>query len=202
MGDSANDGQKRMNRINPSIEADAKTEAKVMLVASMAAAAAKKRSNKPGGDASDREKEVATLFNSVTVSKSESAEEKPERDGPSTDKAGEEPPRIAASVEPEERKPSAEPLSIGALAAAAALKKKSAAGSAPEEKKSEADAKTEAKAPKAEATYSRMKDWYNEPQNAALRSTWGAFPAPEEFQTWPGFVAVTNAFLDASPSNP
>ena len=57
-------------------------------------------------------------------------------------------------------------------------------------------------APKAEATYSRMKDWYNEPENAALRATWGAFPAPDELQTWPGFVAVTNAFLDASPSNP
>jgi len=35
-----------------------------------------------------------------------------------------------------------------------------------------------------------------------LRSTWGAFPGPDEFQAWPGFVAVTNAFLDASPSNP
>jgi len=60
----------------------------------------------------------------------------------------------------------------------------------------------EPSAPKAEATYSRMKYWYNEPQNAALRSTWGAFPGPDEFQAWPGFVAVTNAFLDASPSNP
>ena len=47
-----------------------------------------------------------------------------------------------------------------------------------------------------------MKDWYNEPENAALRSTWGAFPAPDEFQAWPGFVQVTNAFLDASPRNP
>ncbi|KAL9179362.1 hypothetical protein ACHAXT_008652 [Thalassiosira profunda] len=122
-GDSANDGQKRMNRINPSIEADAKTEAKVMLVASMAAAAAKKRSNKPGGDASDREKEVATLFNSVTVSKSESAGEPPT---------------------------TGEPTSIGALAAAAALKK-SAVESAPEEKKSEADAKTEESLTNAEA---------------------------------------------------
>ena len=47
-----------------------------------------------------------------------------------------------------------------------------------------------------------MKDWYNEPENAVLRSTWGAFPAPGEFQTWPGFVAVTNAFLDANISEP
>ena len=63
-------------------------------------------------------------------------------------------------------------------------------------------AEPEPAAPKAEATYSRMKDWYNEPENAALRSTWGAFPAPDEFQAWPGFVQVTNAFLDASPRNP
>ena len=60
----------------------------------------------------------------------------------------------------------------------------------------------EPSAPKAEATYSRMKDWYNEPENAALRARWGAYPEPEEFQTWPGFVAVTNAFLDASTSEP
>ena len=63
-------------------------------------------------------------------------------------------------------------------------------------------AEPEPHAPKAEATYSRMKDWYNEPENAALRSTWGAFPEADDFQAWPGFVAVTNAFLDASPSNP
>ena len=47
-----------------------------------------------------------------------------------------------------------------------------------------------------------MKDWYNEPENAALRATWGVFPEHDEFQTWPGFVAVTNAFLDASTSEP
>ena len=63
---------------------------------------------------------------------------------------------------------------------------------------SRAEPEPEPSAPKAEATYSRMKYWYNEPENAALRATWGAFPAPDEFQTWPGFVAVTNAFLDAS----
>ena len=57
-------------------------------------------------------------------------------------------------------------------------------------------AEPEPAAPKAEATYSRMKDWYNAPEAAALSATWGAFPAPDEFQTWPGFVAVTNAFLD------
>ena len=60
----------------------------------------------------------------------------------------------------------------------------------------------EPSAPKAEATYSRMKYWYNEPENAALRAKWGPFPEPGEFQTWPGFVAVTNAFLDASTSEP
>ena len=67
---------------------------------------------------------------------------------------------------------------------------------------SRAEPETEPAAPKAEDTYNRMADWYNEPKNAALRSTWGAFPEAEEFQTWPGFVAVTNAFLDASTSEP
>ena len=48
-----------------------------------------------------------------------------------------------------------------------------------------------------------MADWYNNaPENAALRSRWGAFPAPDEFQTWPGFVAVTNAFLDREAGEP
>ena len=56
--------------------------------------------------------------------------------------------------------------------------------------------------PKAEEMHQRMAGWYNNAlEAAALRARWGAFPEPEEFQTWPGFVAVTNAFLDASPSN-
>ena len=50
-----------------------------------------------------------------------------------------------------------------------------------------------------------MADWYSEPENAALRATpenaalratWGAYPEPDDFQTWPGSVAVRNAFLD------
>ena len=44
--------------------------------------------------------------------------------------------------------------------------------------------------------YNQIAAWYNAPENAALRATWGAYPDPGEFQTWPGFVAVTNAFLD------
>jgi hypothetical protein len=52
-------------------------------------------------------------------------------------------------------------------------------------------------APKAEEMYNQIAAWYKQPENAALRSTWGAFPEPEKFQTWPGFVQVTNAFLDA-----
>jgi len=67
---------------------------------------------------------------------------------------------------------------------------------------SSAEPEPEPAAPKAEDTYNRMADWYNEPKNAALRSTWGAFPAPDEFQTWPGFVAVTNAFLDREAGEP
>ena len=57
-------------------------------------------------------------------------------------------------------------------------------------------AEPEPAAPKAEEMYNQIASWYNAPENAALRATWGAFPDPEEFQTWPGFVAVTNAFLD------
>jgi len=51
-------------------------------------------------------------------------------------------------------------------------------------------------APKAEEMYNQIAAWYNAPENAALRASWGAYPDPEDFQTWPGFVAVTNAFLD------
>ena len=50
--------------------------------------------------------------------------------------------------------------------------------------------------PKAEEMYNQIAAWYNAPENAALRATWGAYPEPAEFQTWPGFVAVTNAYLD------
>ena len=49
---------------------------------------------------------------------------------------------------------------------------------------------------RAEEMYNQIATWYNAPENAALRARWGAFPDPDEFQTWPGFVAVTNAFLD------
>jgi hypothetical protein len=50
--------------------------------------------------------------------------------------------------------------------------------------------------PEPEEMYNQIAAWYNEPGNAALRASWGAFPDPEDFQTWPGFVAVTNAYLD------
>ena len=48
-----------------------------------------------------------------------------------------------------------------------------------------------------EEMYNQIAAWYNEPENAALRARWGPLPDPDEFQTWPGFVRVTNAFLDA-----
>ena len=51
-------------------------------------------------------------------------------------------------------------------------------------------------AAKAEEMYNQIAAWYSEPENAALRKIWGAYPDPDDFQTWPGFVAVTNAFLD------
>ena len=46
--------------------------------------------------------------------------------------------------------------------------------------------------------YYRMAGWYNDaPESAALRAAWGAYPSsPETLEAWPGFVAVTNAFLD------
>ena len=45
--------------------------------------------------------------------------------------------------------------------------------------------------------YNRIAAWYDKPENAALRARWGPYPKLEEFQAWPGFVRVTNAFLDA-----
>ena len=45
--------------------------------------------------------------------------------------------------------------------------------------------------------YNRIAAWYDKPENAALRARWGPYPKLEEFQAWPGFVQVTNAFLDA-----
>ena len=57
-------------------------------------------------------------------------------------------------------------------------------------------AEHEAAALKAEEMYKQIATWYNQPENAALRATWGAYPEPEDFQTWPGIVTVTNAFLD------
>ena len=46
-------------------------------------------------------------------------------------------------------------------------------------------------------TYHRMHKWYNSSECDALRAAWGAYPAtPGALQAWPGFVAVTNAFLD------
>ena len=55
----------------------------------------------------------------------------------------------------------------------------------------------EPSAPKFEEMYNQIAAWYNQPENAVLRARWGPFPDPDEFQTWPGFVRVTNAFLDA-----
>ena len=45
--------------------------------------------------------------------------------------------------------------------------------------------------------YHRMHEWYHSPERDALRAVWGAYPAtPGALQAWPGFVRVTNAFLD------
>ena len=42
-----------------------------------------------------------------------------------------------------------------------------------------------------------MARWYQAPQQAALHQTFGPFPPPDRFEAWPGFVPVTNAFMDA-----
>ena len=45
--------------------------------------------------------------------------------------------------------------------------------------------------------YKRIADWYNSPEGDALRAAWGAYPSsPETLESWSGFVAVTNAYLD------
>ena len=45
--------------------------------------------------------------------------------------------------------------------------------------------------------YHRMHKWYNSPECDALRAAWGPYPTtPAALQSWPGFVAATNAFLD------
>ena len=50
--------------------------------------------------------------------------------------------------------------------------------------------------------YHRMHKWYHSPKRDALRAAWGAYPAtPGALQAWPGFVAVTNAFLDSDAAD-
>ena len=50
--------------------------------------------------------------------------------------------------------------------------------------------------------YHRMAEWYDRPECDALRAAWGAYPAtPGALQSWPGFVAVTNAFLDSDAAD-
>ena len=45
--------------------------------------------------------------------------------------------------------------------------------------------------------YHRMAEWYIRPECEGLRAAWGPYPATQgALQAWPGFVAVTNAFLD------
>ena len=45
--------------------------------------------------------------------------------------------------------------------------------------------------------YKRIADWYNSPECDALRAAWGQYPASaESLESWSGFVAVTNAYLD------
>ena len=61
------------------------------------------------------------------------------------------------------------------------------------------EAEPEPTEPKAEEMHQRMAGWYNDaPEAAALRAAWGEYPGTSDaLQAWPGFVQVTNAFLDA-----
>ena len=63
------------------------------------------------------------------------------------------------------------------------------------------EAEPEPTEPNAEEMHQRMAGWYNDaPEAAALRAAWGEYPeTPDALQAWPGFVQVTNAFLDAKP---
>ena len=50
--------------------------------------------------------------------------------------------------------------------------------------------------------YHRMHERYKRPEHDALRAAWGAYPAtPAALQAWPGFVTVTNAFLDSDAAD-
>ena len=49
--------------------------------------------------------------------------------------------------------------------------------------------------------YHRMAEWYKSPECEGLRVAWGPYPAQGALQSWPGFVAVTNAFLDDAEAN-
>ena len=50
--------------------------------------------------------------------------------------------------------------------------------------------------------YHRMAEWYKSPECEGLRVAWGPYPATQgALQSWPGFVAVTNAFLDDAEAN-
>ena len=47
-----------------------------------------------------------------------------------------------------------------------------------------------------------MCKWYHSPERDALRAAWGAYPrSPGALQAWPGFVTVTNAFLDSDAAD-
>ena len=47
-----------------------------------------------------------------------------------------------------------------------------------------------------------MAEWYKSPECEGLRVAWGPYPATQDaLQSWPGFVAVTNAFLDDAEAN-
>ena len=56
---------------------------------------------------------------------------------------------------------------------------------------------TDQGANKLHEVHDEMARWYQAPQQAALHQTFGPFPPPDRFEAWPGFVPVTNAFMDA-----
>ena len=67
--------------------------------------------------------------------------------------------------------------------------------------KKESPSITAADPTKLREVHGRMVGWYE--GQVALRQRWGPFPTrPELLEAWPGFIPVTNAFMDARDGPP
>ena len=82
------------------------------------------------------------------------------------------------------------------VAAVATARAKGVFGSKPDARTPSATKPVSAK-PDFHEIHGQMAQWYQAPQQAALHKRYGPFPSTERFEAWPGFVPVTNAFMDA-----